>query len=179
MILEFPNYVSNDFADYLSNECKKYITPIKQTTYNRDGNTVTISEEPKLKEIDSELHSIMVKINKEILAQRYNPQFNSADTGYEYHLYNPGDMCHYHSDGEVSNLSLLRYASVILQLTTNKDGGELIFPAQNKAIKTEKGKLVIFPPYGMYSHYVTPSSTAREVIVSWFIYDGIVVNKPY
>jgi len=178
MILEFPNYISNDFADYLSTECKKYITTQKQTAYNRDGYTVNISEDPKLKEIDSELHSIMVKINKEILAQRYRPQFKSADTGYEYHLYNPGDMCHYHSDGEVME-GLLRYASVVIHLTTNEDGGELIFPSQNKKIKTEKGKIVIFPPYGMFGHYVTPSSTAREVIVSWFIYDGVVVNKPF
>lgn len=176
MILEIHNYISNDFADHISNECKKYITTLNKITYNREGHTVLITEEPELKELDSKLHSIMVKINKEILAQRYKPQFNSADTGYEYHLYNPGDICHIHADGEVQK-NYLRYASVVLQLTTNTDGGDLIFPSQNKTIKTEKGKLVIFPPYGMYSHYVTPSLTAREVIVSWFIYDGITVNK--
>lgn len=177
MILEFPNYISNDFADHISNECRKYISPLRNTAYNRDGNTVLISDELELNELDSELHKIMTKINQDIITQRYKPQFPSGDTGYEYHLYNPGDICHIHSDGEVSSKNSLRYASVVLQLTTNLDGGELIFPSQNKTIKTEKGKLIIFPPYGMYSHYVTPSSTAREVIVSWFIYDGITVNK--
>ena len=45
-----------------------------------------------------------------------------------------------------------------------------------KSRKTVKGKVVIFPPYGMYGHYVTPSSTPREVIVSWFVYQGITIN---
>jgi hypothetical protein len=60
------------------------------------------------------------------------------------------------------------------------EGGELIFPEQNKSIKTEEGKLVIFPPYGMYGHYTTPSNEPREVIVAWFVYDGInvVITNP-
>jgi len=29
----------------------------------------------------------------------------------------------------------------------------------------------------MYGHYVTPSSTPRDVIVSWFVYDKIYVQN--
>jgi hypothetical protein len=75
------------------------------------------------------------------------------------------------------NVTLLRYASVILHLNTVREGGELVFPEQNVKIQTEEGKLVVFPPYGMYGHYTTPSNETREVIVSWFVYNGINVVK--
>jgi hypothetical protein len=55
-------------------------------------------------------------------------------------------------------------------------GGELIFPAQNKAIKTEKGKIVVFPPYATHGHYTTPSPEVREVVVTWFVYSDIIVG---
>ena len=101
--------------------------------------------------------------------------------GYEYHIYNPNDICRYHSDGELQDNSkphtLLRYASVVLHLNTVTEGGELVFPNQNKSIKTEEGKLVIFPPYGMFAHYTTPSNQKREVLVSWLVYDGLIVNN--
>jgi len=57
------------------------------------------------------------------------------------------------------------------------EGGELVFPVQNKKIKTEVGKIVVFPPYGMYQHYTTPSDEPREVIVSWFVYNNLTVCK--
>jgi hypothetical protein len=97
------------------------------------------------------------------------------------HIYNPNDICRYHVDGELHDITkqqtLLRYASVVIHLNTVTEGGELVFPNQNKSIKTEEGKLVVFPPYGMYGHYTTPSNQVREVIVSWFVYDGLTVNK--
>lgn len=176
MILEYPNYITKEFAKYIREECQKYIVPDAKPVYNRDGDTVDISNTPELKEVDSQLHDLMQKISSEILQFRYKPQFKAADDGYDFHRYNPGQGCYFHSDGEV-DANLLRFASVILQLTTNEDGGELVFPAQNKTIKAEAGKLVIFPPYGMYGHYVTPSSTPRDVIVSWFIYDGVYIQR--
>jgi hypothetical protein len=71
----------------------------------------------------------------------------------------------------------LRYASVTLHLNTVHEGGELVFPAQNKKVKTEEGKIVIFPPYGMFGHYTTPSEEPREVVVTWFIYANMVVRR--
>jgi hypothetical protein len=176
-ILEFPNYIASDFAKYISEECKKFIDINAKPNYNREGDTVDISLTPQLKELDDKIHDLMKQIQSEVLTYRYKPQFDSADSGYEYHRYNPNQVCHYHSDGEVEkNTGFLRYASVVLHLTTNDDGGEIVFPLQNKKIKTEVGKLVIFPPYGTYGHYVTPSKTEREVLVSWFIYNNVRVT---
>ena len=181
MILEFPNYLDSETTKEIRDAVKPFVSCKKEVAYNRDGNTVNITEIPELKDLDNKLHEIFMKAQGSIIQHRYRPIFSSADSGYEYHLYNPNDICHYHSDGEladtIGNKTLLRYASVILHLNTVHDGGELIFPEQNKSIKTEEGKLVIFPPYGIYGHYTTPSNEPREVIVTWFVYDGINVVK--
>lgn len=159
---------------------RESVLPHVQNTQNsalyRDGNTVCISHTPALKEIDEYLHGFFSDLQEKVIAQRFNVAQPSADSGYEYHKYNPGDICHYHADREFSTHDkecLIRYASVTLHLNTVHDGGELVFPHQNKKVKTEAGKAVVFPPYGMFGHYTTPSSEAREVIVTWFVYEGI------
>lgn len=174
MIIELPNFVSAEDVEKIRSAVTPFL-PDRQDNYqtNRDGSSVNISETPELKEIDSALHGFFSKIGSGVLKCRYKPQFDSADSGYEYHRYNPGDICHHHSDGEVDPAGMLRYASVVLHLNTPSDGGEIVFPAQNKSVKTEAGKVVIFPPYGSFSHYTTPSSDAREVIVSWFVYANV------
>jgi predicted 2-oxoglutarate/Fe(II)-dependent dioxygenase YbiX len=181
MILEFPNYLDSDTVKEIKDELKPFESSKKETTYNRDGNTIYITHTPELKNLDTKLTKIFTKIQKDIIQNRYNPQWGSADSGYEYHKYNPNNVCHHHYDGELADVNakqtLLRYASVILHLNTVQEGGELVFPSQNKSIKTEEGKLVIFPPYGMFGHYTTPSNETREVIVSWFVYNNVsVVN---
>lgn len=180
MILEFPNYLNAETVKEIRDAVKPFVSSKKETTNNRDGNTIYITKLPELKDLDNKLHKIFIEVQSNILKHRYKPTYASADSGYEYHLYNPNDICHYHWDGELTdgnNKTLLRYASIILHLNTVHEGGELVFPNQNKSIKTEEGKLVIFPPYGMYGHYTTPSNEPREVIVTWFVYDGINVVK--
>lgn len=181
MILEFPNYLDLETTKEIKESVKPFISNKKETEYNRDGNTVRITNNPKLKNLDDKLHEIFIKIQTDIIQNRYKPTFSSADSGYEYHLYNPKEICHFHSDGEFENpkknKTLLRYASVVLHLNTVHEGGELVFPSQNKSIKTEEGKLVIFPPYGMFGHYTTPSNETREVLVTWFVYNNVnVIN---
>jgi predicted 2-oxoglutarate/Fe(II)-dependent dioxygenase YbiX len=182
MIIEVPAYVDCETIKTIRESVAPFLTPNKSHMYNREGTTVSISKIPELKKVDSKLANIFTDVQKNILAERYKPFFNSGDSGYEYHLYSPNDICHIHSDGEfdanpnISNTGLLRYASVVLHLNTVKNGGELVFPTQNQKIKTEAGKIVIFPPYRMFEHYTTPSEEQREVIVTWFVYQGITVH---
>jgi hypothetical protein len=175
MIVEIPNYINKETIDEIKNSIHPYIKKYTgQVAFYRDGNTVSITQIAELKDLDNKLHDIFRRISHEIVVPRFQPRYKSCDTGYEYHVYNPNDICNIHSDGEVSG-NKLRYASVVLHLNTVEDGGELIFPNHNKKIKTEEGKVVIFPPSGPFLHYTTPSNTPREVIVSWFCYEDVQV----
>jgi len=184
MILEIPNAISSEKCLWIREAVKPFLSKTKAHEQNRDGNTVSITYNSELKEVDNFLSNVFSNIQATVLKQRFNipGRCESGDSGYEYHLYNPGDICHYHADGEFhdgAQTTLLRYASVTLHLNTVEEGGELIFPVQDKKIKTEEGKIVVFPPYGMYSHYTSPSIYPREVIVTWFVYQNFVVSRKY
>lgn len=178
MILEYKNYVSDNLVEEIQRTVLPFINESKKTHYNRDGFSVNITglsySNELLASLDYKLSSMFKDLSLDIINKRFKPQFNSGDSGYEYHLYRPGDICHYHSDGEVAN-GILRYATVILFLTDNDDG-ELVFPVQNIEIKPEKGKVVIFPPNGIFSHYSKPSVKNREILMTWFIYDKVEVK---
>jgi predicted 2-oxoglutarate/Fe(II)-dependent dioxygenase YbiX len=180
MIIELPNYISAEEVAEIREAVKPYSND-PTYTYNREGTTVLISKIPELKELDIKLQAIFSRLYGNTIAPRYKPALASGDQGYEYHLYRSGDICHYHTDSEIAESTdrscfQLRYASVILHLSTNEDGGDLIFPAQKQTVKTEAGKIVVFPPYGAFGHYTTPSSKPREVIVAWFVYKNVTVN---
>jgi len=184
MILEFPNFVSEKQLQEIKGHINLHnnlITKNKLASY-RDGKTLEISEEAKnnagLKKLDSLLFSIFSKINDEAISRRYKPlsNYGQGDTGYEYHKYGPKEIAHPHGDGEITPDNLIRFASVVLHLNTIEDGGELVFPNQNVSVKTEAGKIVVFPPYNMFEHYTTPSSQEREIIVTWLIYNGVKVQ---
>jgi predicted 2-oxoglutarate/Fe(II)-dependent dioxygenase YbiX len=180
MIIELPNYVDEATVQKIRALASSYAEHgvYRYGTY-RDGKTVSITDLARdhadLKEIDEILHGIFGELQGGVLVRRFKPHYSSGDSGYEYHTYAAGDICHPHSDGEVHD-GLLRYASVVLHLNTIDSGGELVFPKQNKTVKTEAGKIVIFPPYGMFEHYTTPAAVTREVIVTWFVYNDVRVQ---
>jgi hypothetical protein len=173
MILELPKFATAEQVAIIRNGVRPFLPEVETPTYNRDGRSVFITKTPALKTVDDVIAPILDKLQAEVVKQRYKPMFNSGDSGYEYHLYAPGQICHYHTDGEVAQ-GVLRYATVILFLTDNEDG-ELVFPAQNIEIKPEAGKIVVFPPNGTHGHYSKPSKTDREIVMTWFTYVGIQV----
>jgi hypothetical protein len=182
MIIELPNFISKEDTSFIKEAVKPFLQFQKQNTYNRDGKTVNITKTPELQQIDNFLSNVFLEVQRNVVSQRYKPppQCASGDSGYEYHLYSPGDVCHSHADYEFhdgAEETLLRYASVVLHLNTVNEGGELVFPAQDKKVKTEEGKIVIFPPYGMFSHYTTPSKEPREVVVTWFVYTNYIMRR--
>jgi len=178
MIIELPNYVSAEDVAEIKEAMKAHMPEGDAYIYNREGKSLYIWKHPELSHIDRKLSHIFFNMQQNVLKHRYQLHRPSADSGYEYHNYAPGQICHYHADGEFAATSnpeifKLRYASVVLHLNTIEEGGELVFPAQNQSVKTEAGKIVIFPPYSMFSHYTTPANIDREVIVTWFTYPDV------
>ena len=189
MIYELPNLVSEDTLSYINAEIVKNYNNSNVAVYKsgsyRDGKSINISTTPELSEVDKVLFNIFSSdFLLNFINRRYSPPFDTADSGYEFHRYAPGDVCHVHGDSEVifptssQNAEVfLRFASVVLHLNTPKSGGELVFPTINRTIKTEAGKIVIFPPYNFAPHYTTPSSDNRDVVVTWFVYKDLLVRK--
>lgn len=173
MILELPKFATAEQVAAIRNGVRPFLPEVEIPTYNRDGKSVFISKTPALQTVDVLVATLMDKLQAEVVKHRYKPMFNSGDSGYEYHLYAPWQICHYHTDGEVAQ-GVLRYATVILFLTDN-EGGELVFPTQNKEVKPEAGKIVVFPPHGTFGHYSKPSNTDREIVMTWFVYNNIKV----
>lgn len=179
MIIELDNYVDAKSVEHIRSRIESCISSDgKPNEYNRQGTTVSISHIKDLEDVTLQLTMIFRSVKRDI-RPTYKPSYSGmSDTGYEFHRYYPGDVCAEHADSEiVAGQPNLRYASAVLHLNTLDEGGELVFPAQNKQVKTQAGKVVVFPPYGMYSHYTTPSTQARDVIVTWFTYDGLSVVK--
>jgi hypothetical protein len=173
MIIELPNFVPLETVNRIR-EILVHSLKASNHGFNpyRSGFTLPITDNPELKYLDDELQKIFSAVQTTVVAQRYRPNYASADSGYDFHRYPPDSICHIHNDGQFYE-GLIRYASVILHLNTVDDGGDLVFPNQNKHVKTEAGKIVVFPPYGMFEHYTTPAKVDRDVIVCWFVYDGI------
>lgn len=189
MIYEIPNFLNQEQLDYINNELSAAISSNPdifkvELDSNRDGKSILISSKEELKNLDSFLFKNVFSSESLLsyLQKRYSPFFDTGDGGYEFHRYAPGDLCNIHHDGEANfrsdqNTTLLRFASVVLHLNTPSSGGDLVFPTLNKTVKTEAGKLVIFPPYGFAKHYTTESTDNRDVIVTWFVYKNLTVHR--
>lgn len=184
MIFSIKNAIPKELLENIKSNVTDELLTRNQNVfgmYNRAGKTLNISKTTELKELDAEIHLFITKLCKKFVEYRFKPQFSSGDSGYEFHRYEPGDMCLVHEDGECAfsddNTSLLRYATIVLHLNTVESGGETVFPNQNMSFKTIEGQVLIFPPYGAFTHYVTPSSERRDIVMTWLVYDGITVSK--
>ena len=190
MFIEVPNFLEASDVEFCRRVFRKFVKDNpNEAMYNRMGKTVSLddiklSNDPDVTELHQRLFPVFYKIVKEVAIPNFQPEFEVADSGIEYHLYRPGDVCKFHSDGVAYlgnetrfKTSLLRFATVILHLSTNNDGGDIVFPKQERQFKTEAGKLLMFPPYSFYPHYTTPSSEEREILMTWLVYKDVTVTK--
>ena len=53
----------------------------------------------------------------------------------------------------------------ILYLNTCEKGGETEFPVIGKSMKTERGKLILFPSYFTHIHFSNPANENRYALV--------------
>jgi predicted 2-oxoglutarate/Fe(II)-dependent dioxygenase YbiX len=191
MFIEIPNFLDKKQIKFFRDTLRKFDGHPKYSGrdfQNRQGASVWISnnDDPTLQVVDKMLFEIFGKIVKDVVTPKYMPTLEVGDSGYEYHRYKPGNICVQHVDGEFghrvgdlgnSSITTLRFASVILHLTTNTEGGDIVFPEQEKRFSTEAGKLLVFPPYSWFPHYTEPAKKDREIIVSWLLYDRYFAGK--
>lgn len=180
MIICLQNAIPKNLIEMATSQCGDFLENNKncyESTYNRMGQTVSVSKDGLLVDLDSEIKKFMFDLSEKVIKPRYSPQFPIGDSGYEFHRYNDGDQCLVHSDQEIAfgtdSAALIRFATVVLHLNTVEEGGETVFPNQNKSFKTIEGQVLIFPPHGTHPHYVTPCKGKREILMTWMVYVGI------
>ena len=150
-VYEFPNLLTNEECNKiieLSKDKIKRSTVIGESQKN-DISTVRTSSntflnnsiDPLMKQINDKIYSI-IKINTENYEDLQVVQYKPGQL-YEAHW----DACDPKKD-ERCNLDVLkgglRFATFIIYLNDNIEGGETEFPLINKKIKPEKGKGVLF-----------------------------------
>jgi hypothetical protein len=185
MFIEIPNFLSADDVEFFRTTFRRYANTPLERAYNRMGKSVNLDDivsygTEDVKQLHARLFPVFYRLVKDVVVPQIKPEHDIEDAGIEYHWYRPGDICEEHIDGitpfvKDSKETHLRFATVILHLTDSD--GETIFPNQNRRFKTEAGKLLVFSPDSRYPHYTTPSTTDREIIMTWLIYKGIKVIK--
>jgi len=172
MFLEVHNCFSNEECNEISSRCGELIQKNKMNyELNREGNTVQFPEHPEIRDLWELISKRLMHyyFNKVMLVYNLG-SIPVADSGIAFHRYKPGDKLYNHADEIFSRNSEKinpRLLSVVVCLTDNEDS-ELVFPRQNKKIKTEKGKLICFLPNNCFEHYMNNNSNKdRDVLVTW------------
>jgi hypothetical protein len=183
MFIEIDNFLNDSGCDEIIKRCSACIDKNKvDIEYNRQGNSVNTRDHEELKDLDQKIFD---RINL-FVTKRLTYSFNLGnskmkDTGYSFHRYKKGDQLYTHADGvfshEKDEVFNPRVLALVVNLTTNENA-DLIFPRHNKAIKSEKGKLVAFLPHHCYEHYMNNNSDKdRDVLVTWLVDETIECKK--
>jgi predicted 2-oxoglutarate/Fe(II)-dependent dioxygenase YbiX len=63
-----------------------------------------------------------------------------------------------------------RSLSAVFALNGDYEGGEFVFPVQNRKIKLKMGQVILFPPYWTHPHYTNDlkNNTFRYTMNTWF-----------
>ena len=114
---------------------------------------------------------------RKIISELINMKYSISQIGYHNNtftvrkIYGPTRE---HADGLYNNNESkhgVRYASCIINLNNDYNGGEFIFKEQNFKYKMKKNDIIIFPPYYSHPHLTLPleDRTYRYTINTWFL----------
>ena len=172
-------------------ECGKQLVSKlpRSDVYYRRGKTAVFDPITNKREYDILFNAYSILLTTKIFPLfEVATQYGAKHTGFEFHTYEPGDVCELHADGEIASeaiadsnnkvLTDIRFASVVLCLSDIAAGGELVFPKQEVSIKSKKGRVAVFPPHTLFPHFTTPTTERRDVIVTWFAYEKALAVNP-
>tara|TARA_Y100000004_G_C8753225_1_gene343348 strand:- start:70 stop:633 length:564 start_codon:yes stop_codon:yes gene_type:complete len=183
MFIEIDNFLNEKSCDEIIKRCSAFIDKDKVgIEYNRQGNSVNVKDHKELEDLDQKIFDrINLFVTKRLVYSFNLGSSKIKDTGYSFHRYKKGDQLYTHTDGvflqNEDEVFYPRVLALVINLTTN-DNADLIFPRHNKAIKSEKGKLVAFLPHHCYEHYMNNKSDSnRDVLVTWLVDETIECRK--
>lgn len=195
-ILLIPNVFSDDLCDKLCAFIRENQDHATETKYGYGENTRTLKlsirktpkfyEEDKLKEVMDQIESLLREAIVDVIAPRFgdNGVWKFIQENFSKHCLFSGLQLRImigetleHTDGtdpinlydlDGSFKTFVRIGTLIATLNDTED--MILFPAQKKDVKLEKGSVLFFPPYWMYPHKsVHQGQKERFSIQTWLM----------
>ena len=170
-IIIIDNFISSEICDSIVKEIESKAT-IDEVKMNSDTNVKCKSIPRDINDklvsspfVNNQFVNLAKKINRE-----YGINIQYIDKPNYRKIYGNTRI---HVDGVSDGLGKTekRTLSAIVSLNNDYEGGEIVFPVQNREIKLEKGQVILFPPYWTHPHYTNDlkNNTFRYTINSWFL----------
>jgi hypothetical protein len=138
---------------------------VKRTT------DLVVSNKPDWKDVDRMFFSSLAAAIKEF--RETYPYFKGPfkDEGYQVQRYRPGEYYHWHVDGGSHELSQRQLVVLWYLNDVPGPGGETEFLYQEVAVRPERGKLVLFPPFWTHEHRAAVLQTGLKYIATtWVVF---------
>lgn len=167
------NLILNKHCDIIRENLDKYAT-VEEKVFNELTNVKSyVSEDPHLivsRTMSNEIIKPLMSKIKTILEYKYYILVEGYQKIELRKIY--GDT-KFHIDDvhqKKNDFSSVRQIACIICLNDDYDGGELVFPCQNRRIKLKKGQILLFPPYWTHPHYSEKleNGTFRYTLNTWF-----------
>jgi hypothetical protein len=138
---------------------------VKRTT------DLVVSNKPDWKDVDRMFFGSLAAAIKEF--RETYPYFKGPfkDEGYQVQRYRPGEYYHWHVDGGSHELSQRQLVVLWYLNDVPGPGGETEFLYQDVAVRPERGKLVLFPPFWTHEHRAAVLQTGvKYIATTWVVF---------
>ncbi|WP_373507601.1 2OG-Fe(II) oxygenase [Thiocapsa sp.] len=138
---------------------------VKRTT------DLVVSNKPDWKDVDRMFFGSLAAAIKEF--RETYPYFKGPfkDEGYQIQRYRPGEYYHWHVDGGSHELSQRQLVALWYLNDVAGPGGETEFLYQDVAVRPERGKLVLFPPFWTHEHRAAVlRGGVKYIATTWVVF---------
>jgi len=138
---------------------------IKKTT------DLVVSGKPHWKDVDRALFQSLGRAIVEF--REHFPYFKGPfkDMGYNVQRYLPGEYYHWHIDGGSHQFSQRQLVALWYLNDVEGPGGETEFLYQDVAVRPERGKLALFPPFWTHEHRAaTVQQGVKYIATTWVVF---------
>ena len=138
---------------------------VKRTT------DLVVSNKPDWKDVDEIFFRSLAAAIKEFRETYRYFKGPFKDEGYQVQRYRPGEFYHWHVDGGSHELGLRQLVALWYLNDVPGPGGETEFLYQGVAIRPERGKLVLFPPFWTHEHRAAVlRAGAKYIATTWIVF---------
>ena len=167
------NFFSDNLCDIIRNEIENK-AKIDETVFI-PGTNVKCKKIPMEQAIELPFHSkVLERLNA--FGRKMNREYSINNTAIEPIGYRKiyGNT-RIHADGVSNTISSSgkRSLSIIIGLNEDYEGGEIVFPTQDRQIKLKRGQAIAFPPFWTHHHYTNDlkNNTFRYTLNTWFYHN--------